>query len=312
MNDTFPDNKNQEFISARYGSRATRLVELGAGAWSRAYSFSLDGQDAVVRFGPYGHDFYKDKVMGEWGSTDLPIPKVTEIGPAPAGFFAISERRHGEFLDQLDEFDVKDALASLFLALDAMQEIDITHTSGFGHWDPDGTGPFSSWAQSLLDVAIEHPRNGGWRSALNGSPGGSEVFDLGYEKLKSLVTRLPNQRSIVHNDLLNRNVLVNDGKISAVFDWGNSLYGDHLYDAALLIYWWPWYPNWSSIDIRRELDDHWRSQGELPQDLEFRLLTYQLHIGLEHIAYTAFANRPNDLARNKEQVKSLLEEIEPS
>jgi hypothetical protein len=25
-------------------------------------------------------------------------------------------------------------------------------------------------------------------------------------------------------------------------DWGNALYGDHLYDAAWLLYWWPWMP----------------------------------------------------------------------
>ena len=312
MNEPSPKSKDQDLISARYGSRATALVELGTGAWSWAYSFSFDGQDAGFRFGPYRHDFCKDKVMGERGSTELPIPKVTEIGPAPVGFFAISERRYGEFLDQLDEIGVKNALASLFLALDAMQEIDIADTSGFGHWDPDGTGQFNSWAQSLLDVAVEHPRNEGWRSVLDESPGGSEVFDLGYEKLKLLVAKLPYQRSIVHNDLLSRNVLVNDGKISAILDWGNSLYGDHLYDAALLLYWWSWFPKWSNIDIREELNNHWKRQRDLSQDLNSRLLTYQLHIGLEHIAYTAFERRPDDLARNKEQVKTLVKEIEQS
>jgi hygromycin-B 4-O-kinase len=312
MSESLPSSINQEYIAARYGSRATPLVELGAGAWSKAYSFALDERDSVVRFGLYGEDFFKDQVMGERSSPALPIPKVVDIGETDSGYFVVAERGYGEFLDQLDGDSMKDALPSVFRALDAMRDLDISHTSGYGHWNPDGTATHESWADALLDVSVEHPRSQGWRAALEISPGGAEVFDIGMEKLKSLVKELPNERSIVHNDLLNRNVLVKDGRLSAVFDWGNSLYGDHLYDAALLLYWWSWFPKWSSIDIREELSDHLKSQGEQPHGLDLRLLTYQLHIGLEHIAYTAFVNRPDDLARNKEQVKTLLREIEQS
>lgn len=312
VNETLSNSKNQEFVSARYGSRATALVELGAGAWSRAYSFALDGRDSVVRFGSYGEDFYKDKVMGERSSPELPIPKVVDIGETDSGFFVVAERGRGEFLDQLDGDNMKSVLPSVFRALDAMRDLDISQTSGYGHWNPDGTGAHENWADALLDVSIEHPRSQGWRTALEASPDGAEVFDIGFEKLKSLVKDLPNERSIVHNDLLNRNALVKDGKLSAVFDWGNSLYGDHLYDAALLLYWCSWFPKWSSVDIREDLNDYWMSHGGLPQDVDVRLLTYQLHIGLEHIAYTAFVNRPDDLARNKKQVKTLAREIEQS
>ena len=41
---------------------------------------------------------------------------------------------------------------------------------------------------------------------------------------------------------MNRNVLINGATIIAIIDWGNAMYGDHLYDAAWLIYWWPWFP----------------------------------------------------------------------
>jgi hygromycin-B 4-O-kinase len=43
----------------------------------------------------------------------------------------------------------------------------------------------------------------------------------------------------VHGDMVNHNVLVQDPRITAVIDWGNALYGDWLYDAAWLIFWWP-------------------------------------------------------------------------
>ena len=312
MSESLPSSKDQDFISARYGSRATPLVELGAGAWSKAYSFTLDGRDSVARFGLYGEDFFKDQVMGERSSPALPIPRIVDIGGEDSRYFVVAERGYGEFLNQLDEDAMRNALPAVFQALDAMRDLDISHTSGYGYWNRDGIAAHESWADALLDVSVEHPRSQGWRAVLELSPGGAEVFDIGMEKLKSLVKELPNERSIVHNDFLNRNVLVKDGRLSAVFDWGNSLYGDHLYDAALLLYWWSWFPKWSSIDIREELSDHLKSQGEQSHGLDLRLLTYQLHIGLEHIAYTAFVNRPGDLARNKEQVKTLVREIEQS
>jgi hypothetical protein len=78
---------------------------------------------------------------------------------------------------------------------------------------------------------------------------------------------------------VNRNVLINGATITAVIDPGNAMYGDHLYDAAWLIYWCPWFPAWQDIDIGRELRQHWDRHGGTPADLYHRLLTYLIHIG---------------------------------
>jgi hygromycin-B 4-O-kinase len=50
-------------VTAHYGARATQPRLLGAGEWSQAFAFTLDGQDAVIRFGRYVEDFLKDHVM---------------------------------------------------------------------------------------------------------------------------------------------------------------------------------------------------------------------------------------------------------
>jgi hygromycin-B 4-O-kinase len=127
---------------------------------------------------------------------------------------------------------------------------------------------------------------------------GLESFDAAYARLEELAGSLPTERRLIHQDLINRNVLVTGTKITAVFDWGNAMYGDPLYDAAWLIYWWPWYPQWSQINIREAL--------ALPADADHRLFAYQLHIGLDHLAYTASNARWDDLKRNDEQVRGLL------
>jgi hypothetical protein len=38
-------------------------------------------------------------------------------------------------------------------------------------------------------------------------------------------------------------------------------YGDHLCDAAWLLYWWRWYPDRADIDIRAEPEAHWDVPG---------------------------------------------------
>lgn len=296
----------QRFISGRYGNRASALSLLGAGEWSRAYAFTLDGQAVVVRFGGFAEDFAKDQFMARFSAPDLPVPAVLEVGEAPNGYFAVSERAAGTLLDELAESSLRAALPSLLRALDAIRQIGLASSSGYGIWAPDATGPQPTWQAALLAVPDEHGRIAGWRQALQASPAAAEAFAAGHAELQSLVGALPSGRHIIHGDLLYHNVLVNGPDISAVIDWGNAAYGDWLYDAAWLIYWWPWYPAWAGIDIRAELERHWRATGGLPADLDLRLHCYQIHIGLDAMTYNACTGRDDDLARNAQQLTALI------
>jgi hygromycin-B 4-O-kinase len=303
---SMPDAGARRFIADRYGDRASGLTLLGAGEWSRAYAFTLDGQAAVARFGAYGDDFAKDQVMARFSTPGLPIPAVTEVGRTAHGYFAVSARAFGMLLDELDEAGLRAVLPSLLRALDAIRDIDVADSAGYGIWAPDTAGPYPSWQAALLSIADDHDRIAGWRRALQTSPAAAQAFAKAHATLQSMAAALPGARHIIHGDLLNRNVLVNGSGISAVIDWGNAAYGDWLYDAAWLLYWWPWYPAWQRIDIRAELDQHWKAGRGLPADLELRLRCYQLHIGLNAMTYNAFTGRFDDLARNAEQTMTLI------
>jgi hygromycin-B 4-O-kinase len=296
------------FVAGYYGRRAAGIRALGAGEWSRAYALVLDGREAVIRFGQHADDFRKDQVMAAHRSAALPVPSVLEIGDAGDGYFAVSERAHGEMLDGLDSPGMRAVLPGLLAALDALRDIDVSATGGYGIWAPEGRGPAPSWAQALLAISQETPRVPGWRDALAASPVGMAPFDRGYARLRELARGLPGERHIIHGDLLNRNVLVAESKITAVIDWGNALYGDWLYDAAWLIFWWPWFPRWRDIDITAELERHWERGGGLPPGLRQRLRACLLHIGLDAMAYNAYRGpeRHDDLARTARQVTGLL------
>ena len=78
------------------------VCRIGRGEWSQAFAFQRGGAAYVVRFGAHKEDFAKDHRAASFASQKLPIAKVTTIGEAFGGYFAISGRAYGEMLDALD------------------------------------------------------------------------------------------------------------------------------------------------------------------------------------------------------------------
>jgi hygromycin-B 4-O-kinase len=302
----------QAFIDDRFGDRAGNVTRLPGGDWSQAYALSLDGTQVVARFGIHGEDYKKDRVASGWASDELPIPDVLELDRTRVGFFALSSRARGDFLDELHREQIRVVLPSLFRAMEAIRDIDVSATEGYGNWRSDGHGPQGTWREALLHKFVGDPpthRTHGWRAALETSPGGTRDFDAALKVLERLAERMPSQRHVIHNDLLNHNVLVQGDRVSAVLDWGNSMYGDHLYDAAWLLYCQPRYTSWPELDLAGELRRHWEAGGSVPDDLEARLLCYQIHVGLDAQSYAAYKGNWDQLRLNSEQTMTLVEAV---
>jgi hygromycin-B 4-O-kinase len=286
------------FLRERYGEAVGEVGHLGSGVWSRAYAFSHAGRAFVIRFGAHREDFEKDQLASRYASTALPVPAMVEIGEAYGGHYAISERRYGEYIDGVDGDQMRALLPSLFAALDAMRLVDISATTRYGIWGADGAGTHVSWRAALLDSATDDParRTHGWRERLATSPTGAGPFEEAYRHLQTLVDRCPEERYLIHSDLLHFNVLVEGDRITAVLDWGSALYGDFLYDLAWIVFWQPWYPAWSGIDFQAEARRHYAEIGLEVPGFDERLLACQIHIGLDGQAYQAYAGRWDDLA----------------
>ena len=87
----------------------------------------------------------------------------------------------------------------------------------------------------------------------------------------------------MHADLLLNHLIGPGGSITAVFDWGNALAGDPLYDIAWIVYCIPWFP---AIDRRQVLD---LARLRFPDDaIDGLLPLYELHIALGELQYAAF------------------------
>jgi hygromycin-B 4-O-kinase len=287
----------EAFLATRSGGDVSAVAQLAAGVWSKAFAFRRAGRDYVIRFGAYGEDFSKDRLAARYASPALPIPRVLELGEAFGGHYAISERVFGDYIDDVDEKQMRALLPSLFAALDAARLADLSGTTGYGGWNAEGAAPYPSWRAVLLDVASDRPtdRTHGWRDRLAASPVGVGPFEEAYKRLQALAVRVPEERHLIHSDLLHYNVLVEADRITGVLDWGCGLCGDFVYDLAWLCFWQPWYPAWRRIDFRAEALRHYASIGLDVPRFEERLRCCQIHIGLAGQAYMAYAGNWTDL-----------------
>jgi hygromycin-B 4-O-kinase len=299
------------FLQTHLASSPQELALIGAGAWSRCFGFRVDDAEYVIRFGAHVEDFRKDQRAAAYASADLPIPRVLEIGETLGGYFAIAERAYGVPLESVDARAWRAVVPSLVAVLEALRTADIAATPGFGGWDEQGRASSPSWSHHLLAVANDTPdlRIHGWRRKLEaGSSAGSDAFAWGYAQLQRVVSdAIP--RSLLHCDLMNRNVLVDDGGISAVFDWGCARYGDHLYDLAWFEFWAPWHPNLDVALLRTALHQRWYAVGYTPIAMPERLAACYLHIGLDHLAYNAHLGDWETLAATAARMKTLVEAV---
>lgn len=301
-------NLAQAFLADHLDRPAADVSPVGAGAWSQCFGFRQGADEFVIRFGRHVDDFEKDRWAFRHAGPNLPIPEVTDLGLYGDAYYAISRRVHGIPLEAVSTTQWYALVPSLVAAMEAMRTADIAETTGMGGWGGDGNAPMAGWSDHLLAVDVDTPdrRTYGWRQRLaEFSPQGNAAFIRGYDLLKTVASdAVP--RCLLHCDLINRNVLVEHNRLAGIFDWGCSLYGDHLYELAWFEFWAPWMPQLDIAHLRTTLEAHWRDTGYTPANQDSRLMACYLHIGLDHLAYNAYVGDWDTLLATAERMKALV------
>lgn len=268
-------------LREQLGIDADEVSLIGAGAWSQCFGFRSPDGEFVIRLGQFVDDFERDRLAYRYNSVDLPVPEVIAIGKALGGHYAVSTRVHGSPLETCTVDEWTAVAPSVLRMLSALRDASPIGT-GFGMWDVSGNAEFSTWREFLLAIGGDEPhhRIAGWSHKLRTSAGGNAAFVRYLQQLDEVaVDDVP--RSLVHSDLINRNVHVRGSQVTGVFDWGCSLYGDHLFDLSWFEFWSPWHPDLDLTPLLATLS------SALGANLERRRLACLLYIGLAHIVYNA-------------------------
>jgi hygromycin-B 4-O-kinase len=283
-------------------ARVHSVELMQGGQWSAAFAFSSGEQPFVVRFGRYREDFDKERVAAGWEVPGLPCPRVLEIGDAFDGSFVVSERHFGTKLADLPSHRVSRAVASLVDVLAAMRTVDLDG-SGFGIWlAPSCNAPAPSWSDYLVSLQErDEQRLVNWRAALAARPEVELLFHRACDRLERLVVAVPNERCLVHSDLLLNHLVGENDEITAVFDWGNALAGDPLYDIAWIAFCVPWFPAIPRAELLRSAKLRFDVAG-----FDELIAAYELRIGAGALQYLAYASDDDGLRTVSMRLESLL------
>lgn len=287
------------FLDGHFGG-VEELRPVGAGMFSRAYSFRTGGKEFILRINRFREDFLKDEYAWRaWASPDIPIPEVIAIGEMRGGdgdegldsdeglYYAITRHAPGRTLARMEADELYPLIPEIFRTLDAIRKADISRNSGCGLMDAAGHGIFHSWPDYLRarhNQKFAHD----WEGLAEHPFFERELYERLRSEMEMLLDYVPAEKYLVHGDFGFDNVIADNGKITGVLDWAESQLGDFLYDIAYLDFWSntvPYEALWRNYAEGREYD---------LSHFEERMRCYNIHIGMESLAIAATRNDRED------------------
>ncbi len=264
------------------------LTPVEGGQVARTFSFRVQEQEYIVRFNldkMLTSNFPKEAyLIRKLAGTTLPLAPIVHVGRLGDLQFAISRKLPGKMLQEHTPQEVQALLPQILDLLEMAHSVDTSETQGYGVFDEQGQGMDTSWHASLLKIAEEEDeRNyfGKWHRLFDETFLERDLFEGLYQRMKELLAYCPEERTLLLGAFTTRNMLAQDGKITALLDLLGASYGDAVYDLVALDFWWP------PLGIREAFLAYQQQRGrELPFYLQ-RLLCYECHhalIGLRFFA----------------------------
>jgi hygromycin-B 4-O-kinase len=233
------------------------LEEISDGQISRTYSLDIGGRPCVLQF--------------------------TEQNMSQG---CLAAKVHGRALNQLQLDEFMAVLPSVMDILLNIASVDTSGTAGYGWLDPNGNGKFASWREHLCQVRDEEPGQfyDRWHELFDSTFLDRRVFDHYYKKMEGLIDLTPSRRELVHGGFGYGNVFVNDDQVTAVLDWPDARYGDHVFDLAYMVNWLDGSTREACVNVYKE---SLRMLGRSEAHLEDRIKCYQCYIGVDGLRFAA-------------------------
>ncbi|PYI53145.1 phosphotransferase family protein [Paenibacillus flagellatus] len=273
----------QHFLQTIESETVSDIAPIEMGELSKVFRYRLGAQSFVIHFKSGRETVDKVKLISERYSSVLPIPRMVKIGTCDGLPYTISEQAVGAPVLTQPKEEIVRVIPDLIERFAAMNQVRVDSASGYGWITPSGEGASASWTDWLASLFNEEQEGfyEGWTSLFESSFLEKDLFDRTYAAMIELAQYAPEERYLVHGDFHLGNMLSDDGRITAIVDWEMAMYGDFLFDAAVLHLWVP------QIGFPQRLREHWERQGREIAHFEKRLLCYQLFKGLDGLRFYA-------------------------
>lgn len=295
-----------EVLRQHFGGPVDDLKPIEGGSVARTFTFSANSREYVIRFNTnrMGANFSKEAYIAKrFHSALVPIPSIVRVGQVHDLCYCISEKASGQRLDRLSAEEIQHALPAVMATLDAIHAADVSPQAGYGPFDDQGRGFFGSWPAYLTDVRAEERPDGfygQWHRLFETSFLERDLFERIYTQMEGLLDDCAKERYLVHGGYGFGNLLVADGRVTAVLDWLDAKYGDFLYDVAWLDLWDP------KRGYRELFRAHYAKRGvEIPH-YERRLVCYQCYMALDGMRFFAKSNNAQAYQWLKESILNLI------
>lgn len=270
------------------------LSPLEGGLAAQALSFQVGEQEYVLRFNPGSFDttFQKEVFIYEhFASPLIPIPPLIRTGKLGNIPYAISLKMPGRGLKSLSRVEYEQINPQLLNTLYAIHTCDVSSWHGYGTIGDDGQGMFPTWKGFIARIMEEERPDGFyglWHNLFQTTFLERNFFEKVYAHMLHLLEFCPEERWLVHSEYGYDNVLVDNGKVTAVLDWTDAMYGDFVYDIAGMDFWPP-----EGINFPYLVYQAYTAKGLPLENYWKRLAVYKCYLGLDALRFFAKTNDHN-------------------
>lgn len=288
------------FLIKNFDKNVSDLVFIKGGETSQAFSFNVREKDFVIRvLGRDNDDFEKDRyAYDNFASYGIPIPKIYDIGKFDVYHYAISEKVDGKILDEFNKEEIYLLMPEIIRILDLIHSVKVSKDKQFGRWNENGIGKHETWKSAIL-YTFNKIRDR-WDKVYKNTLFEKDVFDKTWGKVERLVSFCPERQDLVHADYGFNNVLSDGRKITGVIDWGESQYGDFLYDVAWLEFWSP------VVRYSKFFKKHYAKKGINIDNWNERILCYIYWLAIGALSFFAESRQEKSYKWTKERLEMYL------
>lgn len=294
------EGKVVEILQEHFDPEIVSVIRLPGGEMSQAFSFVSEQKHLVIRFYKEDTSFEKDRYAHDHFSSEIiPIPKTHVVGHLKNDglFYSITDQEKGKNLDQLDQTTREKLIPQEIEILHALHSSNIKQ-KGYGWWDKNGWAQYSSWQESLY-AKKEHVDSDFFKVNKQYAPEKKDI-EIVYKKMLELIPKMPNIRHLVHADYGMSNIMSDGENITGILDFGNSIYGDFLYDVAWLDFWM------SERKYKEKFQKFYEIKKIDVPDFETRILCYQLHMGMGILGFFIMSEQKEKYELSKQRLFGLF------